>query len=117
MLYFILGIIAGGVIIYFVLKSKKKKKAAKKGDETKDSNPVVEARKENLSKLENYIKEKSAKDKITNDEVQELLKVSDATAERYLAEFEKRGILKQFGQIGHDVYYLKAIGLKIKGLF
>lgn len=104
MLYFIIGLIIGGVGIYFLFPRKVAKETPK---ETKDSNPAVEERKANIEKLEKFIAEKSAEDKITNDEVQKLLKVSDATAERYLQELEKNGLIKQYGEVGKDVYYLK----------
>lgn len=44
---------------------------------------------------------------ITNDEVEKLLHVSDATATRYLSELEKRGKLTQVGTTGRDVSYVK----------
>ena len=44
---------------------------------------------------------------VTNDEVEKLLHVSDATATRYLSELEKRGKLKQVGTIGRGVSYTK----------
>ena len=44
---------------------------------------------------------------ITNDEVEKLLHVSDATATRYLSELEKRGKLKQVGTTGRGVLYVK----------
>ena len=44
---------------------------------------------------------------ITNDEVEKLLHVSDATATRYLSELEKRGKLKQVGATGRSVSYVK----------
>ena len=44
---------------------------------------------------------------ITNDEVEKLLHVSDATATRYLAELEKRDKLKQVGTTGRGVSYVK----------
>ena len=44
---------------------------------------------------------------ITNDEVQMLLHVSDATATRYLAEHEKRGKIRQVGTTGRGVKYVK----------
>jgi uncharacterized membrane protein len=47
------------------------------------------------------------KSHITNDEVEKLLHVSDATATRYLSELEKRGIIKQTGKTGHAVSYTK----------
>jgi hypothetical protein len=48
------------------------------------------------------------KSKITNDEVEKLLHVSDATATRYLSELEKQGKIKQSGKTGHAVSYTKS---------
>lgn len=44
---------------------------------------------------------------ITNDQVEKLLHVSDATATRYLTQLEKEGKLKQEGRTGKSVKYLK----------
>ena len=43
--------------------------------------------------------------KITNDEVEKLLHVSDATATRYLSTLEKEGKVKQNGKTGKGVSY------------
>ena len=45
------------------------------------------------------------KSKITNDEVEKYLHVSDATATRYLSQLEKEGKIKQSGKTGHMVSY------------
>ena len=42
---------------------------------------------------------------VTNDEVEKLLHVSDATATRYLSILEERGKLKQVGHTGRGVRY------------
>ncbi len=47
------------------------------------------------------------KNKITNDEVEKILHVSDATATRYLSQLEKEGKIKQNGKTGKWVYYSK----------
>ena len=47
------------------------------------------------------------KPKITNDEVEKLLHVSDATATRYLSALEKENKIKQVGKTGHGVVYSK----------
>ena len=47
------------------------------------------------------------KSKITNDEVEKFLHVSDATATRYLSTLEKEGRIKQDGKTGKGVSYLK----------
>ena len=45
--------------------------------------------------------------KITNDEVEKFLHVSDATATRYLSQLEKENKIKQTGKTGHSVFYSK----------
>ena len=45
--------------------------------------------------------------KITNDEVEKFLHVSDATAERYLNTLEKENKIKQIGKTGKAVTYQK----------
>ena len=47
------------------------------------------------------------KNKITNNEVEKLLHVSDATATRYLETLEKEGKIKQVGKTGKGVSYTK----------
>lgn len=44
--------------------------------------------------------------KIQNNDVEKLLGVSDATAERYLDELEKEGKLIQRGKAGQGVFYI-----------
>jgi Fic family protein len=43
----------------------------------------------------------------TNNDIEKLLGVSDATATRYLDELEKEGLIKQVGKTGNAVYYEK----------
>jgi predicted HTH transcriptional regulator len=45
--------------------------------------------------------------KISNDEVEKFLHVSDATAERYLNILEKENKIKQIGKTGKAVSYSK----------
>ena len=58
-------------------------------------------------KLEKIIEFLNTKGKITNDEVEKLLHVSDATATRYLSALEKENKIKQVGKTGHGVVYSK----------
>ena len=44
--------------------------------------------------------------KITNNDVEKLLNVSDATATNYLQELEDEGKIKQIGKTGSGVYYI-----------
>ena len=63
---------------------------------------VVRARKaERLEKIVALAKEKGS---ITNDDVEKLLKVSDATATNYLRELVKAGRLKRSGARFHEHY-------------
>jgi Fic family protein len=55
--------------------------------------------------LERVFREIQQKGIITNDEVQALLGVSDATAERYLQELEAAGSIAQMGATGKGVSY------------
>lgn len=55
-----------------------------------------------MAKLEEFIKDKS---EFTNDEVQNYLACSDASAEHYLDELESQGKLRQIGKTGNQVKY------------
>ena len=44
--------------------------------------------------------------KITNNDVEKLLGVSDASATNYLQELENEGRIKQIGKTGSGVYYI-----------
>lgn len=64
----------------------------------------AEEKQANINKILKFLE---ANTKITNDDVEKMLSVSDATAERYLNELEKSGALKQVGNTGREVYYEK----------
>lgn len=44
---------------------------------------------------------------LTNNHIEQMLGISDATAERYLQELEDEGIIRQVGKTGRDVFYEK----------
>jgi predicted HTH transcriptional regulator len=58
-------------------------------------------------KLERVMKAFEKTGKLTNDEVEKLLHVSDATATRYLDQLEKEGRIRQVGKTGKYTYYEK----------
>lgn len=58
-------------------------------------------------KLEKILELLSKKEKVTNDDVEKLLHVSDATATRYLSALEKEGAIKQVGKTGKAVVYTR----------
>ena len=62
----------------------------------------VEQKAENKQKILVFAQEHG---KIQNNDVENLVEVSSATAERYLDELEKEGELIQHGEIGQSVFY------------
>jgi hypothetical protein len=63
---------------------------------------IQSKRKVKLDKIMNYLAKNNS---ISNDEVEKLLHVSDATATRYLEILEKEGKLRQIGSVGKSVRY------------
>jgi Fic family protein len=98
------GVIAG-IIIGFLVWGRRDSSPAAQNDKKIDIPERFEVKNENLEKFKEHITRTS--DKITNDMVQEVLGVSDATAVRYLDELEKSGIIKQVGKTGKYTYYEK----------
>ncbi len=64
-----------------------------------------EKRKKKKRGKKKILKALAEKSKITNNEVEKLLGVSDATATRYLDELEKEDKIEQVGKRGGFVYY------------
>jgi predicted HTH transcriptional regulator len=62
----------------------------------------MEKKVENKKKILEFVQ---ANGKIQNNDVEKLVSVSNATAERYLDELEKEGKLTQHGVIGQSVFY------------
>ncbi len=58
-------------------------------------------------KLDKIMELLSKKEKISNNDVTLLLRISDATATRYLDILEKEGKIKQDGKTGKSVFYSK----------
>ena len=70
----------------------------------KAKNAIQFRKKKKLDKVMAMFLKKS---KITNDEVEKFLHVSDATATRYLSQLRKEGKIKQSGKTGKNVFYSK----------
>lgn len=96
----ILLVLVGVVIGYLIGR-----KAARKVETVRLPNAgQVEAKREHLEKiLESF----GTADEITNDKVEKMLGVSDASAERYLNQLEHEGRLRQVGKTGKYVIYRK----------
>ena len=108
MIYFIIGLGVGIIGTYFVMRtqlldSARSKKDAKEID-TSAIDEDLAVKHQNLQKMREFI---TTKDRVTNDDIQKLLNVSDATATRYLDELEKEGLIRQIGKEGKYTYYNK----------
>lgn len=85
----------------------------KAGTETGTKGEEREKEKENVGKVERNkrkIKDflgEAQGERITNEDVERILGVSDSTATRYLDELEKEGVLRQVGRTGRHVFYEK----------
>jgi len=78
-------------------------------DDDKDVGGICKAaiersqiKEQNKQKILDLLKSRG---KVTNDDVEQLLKVSDAATERYLDELEKENKIKQIGRAGRSVFY------------
>ena len=77
----------------------------KKTEKEKKVKLIDRQREEKQENKEKILKFLQTEDKITNDDVEDMLGVSDATATRYLDELEKEGVIEQVGRSGQSVYY------------
>jgi Fic family protein len=101
---FIYGLIAGIVVATIVCLIWPKKKETKTEEKVVYMSGDEAKKKENLAKVEEFV---AKNDKITNDDIQNLLGVSDKTATRYLDELESQGALRQVGGQEKGTYYEK----------
>ncbi len=79
------------------IKTKQRKENLKLPNETRQ-----EKKREKIDKILDLFAKQT---NLTNDEVEKLLHVSDATATRYLETLEKEGKIKQVGKTGKGVTY------------
>ena len=63
----------------------------------------MKRKRENKEKILEFLE---SNEKIANNDVEKMLKVSDATATRYLNELEKEQKIRQIGKTGNAVYYV-----------
>ena len=115
-LIFIMGGIAGLIIalaVYAIFKVKKSGNGVfkKPAESPLPTQTIIEKQAEeyqkNKQKILSFLATQNAQAQITNDDIQNLIGFSDASAERYLNELEKEGALKQIGKTGVKVYYTK----------
>lgn len=70
----------------------------------KGKNVIQFRKRKKLDKVMGLFEKKTT---VTNDDVEKLLHVSDATATRYLSILEKEGKIQQTGKTGRGVSYIK----------
>lgn len=97
---YIILIIAGmaGVALGAYLGRRRKMK--KMGKEAKPEDQ--KKKEENLQKIRELF---NTRERLANNDIENLLGVSDATVTRYLDELEKEGYIRQVGKTGKFVYY------------
>ena len=114
MINFAIGFVIAGIVAYIYIAyfwprlDRNRSNGVKNPSNEESSDMNVEKKRnmeENLAKLEKHIAGMSGK--IKNNDVEKLLGVSDATAERDLQEMENRGLLKQIGTTGKHTHYEK----------
>lgn len=94
--FLIIGVV--GIVIGYYFSARRNIKISGSASERR------QAREKNLATLRKKFASASSK-KITNNEVEKLLGVSDATATRYLEALEQEGVIEQIGKEGRSVYY------------
>lgn len=104
-----------GVCILYLLRNRKEDKreieaVEKERDEYAEMGKGLSDYNQKLKEKKNQAKNKileifKAKEKISNNDVVDLLEISSATAVRYLDELEEEGKIKQIGKTGSKVYY------------
>lgn len=91
------GLVIGILVTYLVMR--KQKITGGIAAYTEQRSTEKQKRKERIVAV---LKEK---DTITNNDVEKLLNISDATATNYLQELEREGLIEQIGTQGRFVHY------------
>src|SRR3989344_7551533 len=105
-LIFIFGVVTGGLAVWIFLSLIR---ANRRTDDTATEHKEVglidrqtEEKKLNKKAILGILETQHS---LTNNHVEQLLGISDATATRYLEELEKEGRIRQVGKTGRQVYY------------
>ena len=91
----------GGVVVWLFMKNRR-------GDSSPASALIEKQAKEKEEHKQKILEFANANDKITNNDIEKLLGVSDKTVQRYFNELEGEGKIKQTGETGRGVFYTKA---------
>jgi Fic family protein len=96
-LIFVVGAVVVGIVMLIVMKEPKGSGI--------DSELIKKQAKEKEENKKRILEFFGSRGSVSNDEIQNLLGVSDATAERYLHELEQEGRIQQVGSTGSGVTY------------
>ena len=97
----------GGIWLGKKLALNKLRRDSEYARDTESFNEVNEERHEKKEKAKEKILEFTRKNgQVTNDDVENLVSVSDATSTNYLTELEGEGKLIQKGESGRGVFYI-----------
>ncbi|MBU1102130.1 FaeA/PapI family transcriptional regulator [Patescibacteria group bacterium] len=102
-IYFFLGVIVGAGALYYI------KSRVGQGEEAGPKGPglIEKQAEEKQANKEKILEFFTSHNQAANNEIEDFLGVSDATATRYLDELEKEGRIKQVGKTGRSVFYKK----------
>ena len=101
----LVGMFIGSTIVW-LLTRKKVKELEKRLEEGNPLEAFSQKQKEQKQERKTKILELLQKEEsITNNQVEKMLGVSDATATRYLEELEQEGEIQQIGTEGRSVHY------------
>lgn len=95
-----MAIVFIAAITWLLISDSDSKVSAK--DRQKALTEQAEKHKANIAKVLNMAQ---ISDKITNNDIEQTLGVSDSTATRYLQELEEQGKIEQVGREGRAVFY------------
>lgn len=93
--------------IYFTVRGGDRKGESKIEGERESCKKSCECSDEKAEKILAFLDgREDGEKKVTNNDVEKLLGVSDATATRYLSKLEGEGKIRQIGTTGQSVYYV-----------
>ena len=100
-------LLIGFVLGYWLAKRKFKARPNSVLGEIAKAEPglIEQQHKEKKENKQKILEILETQNPITNNHIEQLLGISDATATRYLEELEKEGHVRQVGKTGHQVYY------------
>lgn len=96
-IYISIGVVVGVALVFLFVGRRDK------GKQLLAINKRRTARKE--ERKQEILEAVARQGRITNDDVEKMFDVSDATATNYLEELENEGKLKQRGETGRGVFY------------